>query len=159
MCCISSAGKSWNRSATTMRSAVSSASSPAMFELPGSMKPSSSRVKNTLALKPYRCARIRPMAGRSSSDRYSWSPEINTTCLPAPGPDVPSNVTRWGWSSGGPGMCPGAQAKAAAAQTATQSRTSMEPRFPWWSSVSRPGRLAIMPAGRGLCQVRPTVVT
>ncbi len=39
MCCICSSAKSWKRRNTTMRSAVFSASSPEIFELPGSMKP------------------------------------------------------------------------------------------------------------------------
>jgi len=54
------------------------------------MNPSSSRVKKTLVVKPRFLARMRAIAGRSSSERYSWSPAINTTCLPTPGPSVPS---------------------------------------------------------------------
>ena len=53
MCCISASGKSWNLRKTTSRSAVRSASSPAMWELPGSMKPVCGFVvKNTLHLNP-----------------------------------------------------------------------------------------------------------
>ena len=53
MCCISSSGKSWKRSKMTSRSAVSSASSPEMSELPGSMNPVfGSVVMNTLHLNP-----------------------------------------------------------------------------------------------------------
>ncbi len=53
MCCISLSGKSWNRSAMTSRSAVSSASSPDMSELPGSIAPVCGFVvMNTLHLNP-----------------------------------------------------------------------------------------------------------
>src|SRR5436190_1261985 len=98
MCCISASGKSWKRRKTTMRSAVRSASRPAMCELPGSMNPVlGSVVKNTLHLKPKRRARMRASAGSDSSERYSWSPARNTMCLPAPGPLVPWYTTRWGF--------------------------------------------------------------
>ena len=53
MYCISASGKSWKRRKTTIRSAFFSASRPAMFELPGSMKPVCGFVvKNTLQVKP-----------------------------------------------------------------------------------------------------------